>query len=387
MKKILFVESGVYEGGSFMSLVKHIESLDKSKIKPIIVFFNSNKWIEIFKENGYDVYLLNDPVFSKNNSKIHSIMNAFFMKGFIKWKVVSFLKWLHRDAILQMEKIIKEHQVSYVHLNTELFRDRVGLIAAANQNVPIISHLRSKYELGKISFSKEYIEFANINVHKYIAVSNDTADFWTNEVKLSKSKFQVLYDYFEPNVVKSLEDVYDYNGLKLVCVANIVPVKGLEFLLQSVAPILKEFNAKLFLLGKGEADYLAKIKKEIKGLAIEDVVSFVGYRNDVSTFLLQSDLVLLYSKREGLPNVIIEAMGTGSLILATSVGGIPEIINDGVNGFLVPFGDVMMASNKIRYVLQMSQKEASLIKENCIETVRGKFSKEHYISIISKLYE
>jgi glycosyltransferase involved in cell wall biosynthesis len=387
MKQVLFIESGVYEGGSFMSLVKHIDALDKTKIKPIIVFFNENTWFTDFKEKGYDVYLIHDPVFSIDKNKIHTLLNAFFMKGFIKWHVISFLKWLHKDAIVQMENIIDKHQVNYVHLNTELFRDRIGLIAAANKKKPVISHLRSKYELGKIHFSKQYVAFANKHVQKYIAVSNDTATFWINKVNLSANKFQVLYDYFEPMKGETNKDVFQYDGLKIVCVANIVPVKGLEFLLQSCAPILKEFNAKLFLLGKGESNYLETIKSEIKKLELQDMVVFLGYRNDVSFFLQQSDLVLLFSKREGLPNIIIEAMGAGSVIVATSVGGIPEIIDDTLNGFLVPFGNIDTATQKIRSVLQMSKADTNLIKENAIQTVEGKFSKEHYSSVITKLYE
>jgi glycosyltransferase involved in cell wall biosynthesis len=387
MKQVLFIESGVYEGGSFMSLAKHIEALNKMQIIPIIVFFNENKWIDIYKEKGYDVYLVNDAVFSKKKSKINALLNALFMKGLIKWNVISFLKWLHKDAIKSIENIIEKHEISYVHLNTELFRDRIGLIAAANKKVPVISHLRSKYELGKIHFSKKYIEFANKNVKKYIAVSKDTATFWVDKVKLEEAKFEILYDYFEPLKTKPIQDVFQYDGLKLVCVANIVPVKGLEFLLDSCAPILNEKNAKLFLLGKGEENYLATLKTKINQLQIQDSVEFLGFRNNVSDFLEQSDLVLLFSKREGLPNVIIEAMGVGSVIITTNVGGIPEIINDNKNGFLVPYGDVKIATNTINSVLQMSNSNSKLLRKNAIDTVGGKFSKEHYSSIITKLYE
>jgi len=387
MSSVLFIESGVYEGGSFMSLVKHIEALDQTKIKPIIIFFNENKWFTVFKEKGYDVYLIHDSVFSKNKNKIHTLMNAFFMKGFIKWNVISFLKWLHKDAIVQIENIIDKHQINYVHLNTELFRDRIGLIAAVNKKTLVISHLRSKYELGRIHFSKPFIDYANKHVQKYVAVSNDTAAFWTNEVQLSAPKVEVLYDYFEPQISAITTDVFNFDGIKLVCVANIVPVKGIEFLLQTCAPVLKECNAKLFLLGRGETIYLESIKDEIKKMEIEDSVAFLGYRNDVFDFLQQSDLVLLFSKREGLPNVIIEAMGAGSVIVATPVGGIPEIIDDTVNGFLVPYGDVDTATQTIRSVLQMSKADTNLIKENAIKTVGGKFSKEHYSSVITKLYE
>jgi glycosyltransferase involved in cell wall biosynthesis len=387
MKSILFIESGVYEGGSFISLVKHIEALDKAKVKPIIVFFNPNKWLNIFKEKGYDVYLIHDAVFSKKKSKLQAILNAFFMKGFIKYHVISFLQWLHKDSIQQIEAIITKHKISHVHLNTELFRDRVGLIAAANKHIPVISHLRSKYELGKIHFSKKYIEYANKHVQKYVAVSRDTANFWINEVNLSPSKFQVLYDYFEPVEKEVNKDVYNFDGIKIVCVANIVPVKGLEFLLESCAPILKEFNAKLFLLGKGESNYLEILKTKIKKLEIDDSVTLLGYRNDVSVFLQQSDLVLLFSKREGLPNIIIETMGTGSVIIATNVGGIPEIINDNINGFLVPYGNVETATEKIRSVLQMSKNDLNSIKENAIKTIDETFSKKQYSAIITKLYE
>jgi glycosyltransferase involved in cell wall biosynthesis len=387
MKQVLFIESGVYEGGSFMSLAKHIEAINKTQIKPIIVFFNENKWFDIYKEKGYNVYLVHDAVFSKKKNIIPTLLNAFFMKGLIKWNVISFLSWLHKDAIISIENIIDKHQINYVHLNTELFRDRIGLIAAANKKKPVISHLRSKYELGKVHFSKKYIEFANKNVKKYIAVSKDTATFWVDKVKLEEVKFEILYDYFEPLKIKPIQDDFQYDGLKLVCVANIVPVKGLEFLLDSCAPILNEKNAKLFLLGKGEENYLATLKTKINQLQIQDSVEFLGFRKNVSDFLEQSDLVLLFSKREGLPNVIIEAMGVGSVIITTNVGGIPEIIDDHKNGFLVPYGNIQIATNTINSVLQMSNSNSKLLRKNASDTVGGKFSKEHYSSIITKLYE
>lgn len=385
--KILFIETGVFEGGSFVSLVKHIEALDKMKVEPIIIFFNENKWLKIFKEKGYIVYLIHDNVFSRNNGKIHTVLNAFFMKGFIKGYVISYLKWLHKDAILQIENIITRDQIRYVHLNTELFRDRVGLIAAANKGVPIISHLRSKYELGKVHFSKEYVEFANKHVRKYIAVSNDTATFWINEVNLTASKFQILYDYFNPIGNEFNDNVCKYDGLKLLCVGNIIPVKGYEFLLESCAPILKEFSAKLFVLGRGEEDYINSIKVRIERLGIQNAVELVGYRNNVSDFIQNSDVVLLFSKREGLPNVIIESMGVGAIVIASNVGGIPEIVTDEENGFLVDYGNVSAATAKIRSILN---KEVALLKhvrEKAIKTVEVKFSKEKYSSLIERLYE
>jgi glycosyltransferase involved in cell wall biosynthesis len=80
-------------------------------------------------------------------------------------------------------------------------------------------------------------------------------------------------------------------------------------------------------------------------------------------------------------------MGTGSVIIATNVGGIPEIINENVNGFLVPYGEVQTANEKIRAVLQMSKDDLNLIKENAIKTIDETFSKKQYSAIITQLYE
>lgn len=389
MKQILFIESGVYEGGSFMSMVKHIEALDKSRYVPVIVFFNQNKWISIFREKGYVVYLVSDKVFTKLGSKRYAYFNAFFMKGVIKWHVISYLKWLHKSSIKDIEEIIAKHDIAYVHLNTELFRDRIGLIAAVNSGVPVVSHLRSKYELGKIHFSKQYVAFANQNVSKYIAVSKDTASFWVEHVKVEQKKIQVLYDYFEPIVSKDIfnSNIYNFDGIKIVCVANLVPVKGHQFLLESCAPVLKELNAKLYLVGRGEEDYIQSLKTIAKKLDIEDKIQLIGYTDKVNDYLLQSDVVLLFSIREGLPNIIIEGLGAGAIIIATNVGGIPEIIDDKKNGFLVAYGDCSAASQIIRDVLMLNKESRRVVVDNADDTINSKFSKKNYEEIISNIYE
>ncbi len=387
MKKILFIESGVYEGGSFMSLVKHLEALDKNRFTPVIVFFNTNKWVSIFKQKGYDVHLVNDVVFSMNSNRFFTLLNAFFMKGFIRINVIPYLRWLHRSSIKKVESIIKSCDIDYVHLNTELFRDRVGLLAAASMKVPVISHLRSKYEIGKIHFSSQYIDFANANVSTYVAVSEDTASFWAGEVKIDSKKTRILYDYFEPKESLDSSDIYGFDGLKLVCPANIIPVKGHSFLLEVMANIVTEFNVKLFLLGRGESEYEKTLRTQIKSLRIEENVEFLGYQDNIYPYLQQADAVVLFSKREGLPNVIIESMGIGTIILATSVGGIPEIIQNNINGFLVPYGDSEKATKMIKEILMLDPSEKKDLISKAKQRVKDVFSKEHYQNQISKLYE
>jgi glycosyltransferase involved in cell wall biosynthesis len=79
-----------------------------------------------------------------------------------------------------------------------------------------------------------------------------------------------------------------------------------------------------------------------------DSVVFAGSRDDVPRLLTGLDIFALSSRQEGLPLALMEAMATGLPCLATSVGGIPEIVRDGVEGLLVPAGDPQALSSALR---------------------------------------
>ncbi|WP_276499332.1 glycosyltransferase [Pontibacter litorisediminis] len=386
-RKILFVESGVHEGGSFKSLEKHISALDRTQVEPVVVFFNDNGLIKKLQDQDIKVFLVHDNVFSKESSKIYLFGNAFFMKGLLRFGVIKFLQLLHHSSITSLVKICVSERIEFVHLNTELFRDRIGLLVAARLKIPVISHLRSKYQIGSIFFSKEYIKFANRVVTKYVAVSNDTANFWINEVGVDKSKTKVLYDYYESvNVPESSASKKEDGNLNFVCVANLVPVKAHDFLLKSLAPTLKATKANLLLVGKGDTNYTAKLKDLVNELGVSHSVKFLGFRTDVPQILSNADIVFLLSKREGLPNILIEALGAGKIVVASKVGGIPEIIQNNETGFLVTYGD----ENEVRNIVQkLIRREVDLemIEENARSKTRNMFSIDEYKKIITSLYE
>ncbi len=385
MKRVLFVESGVFGGGSFTSLKKHIRALDLNKVSPIVVFFNDNESIEHFRQRGIKTYLVNDVVFSTGTNKLFRWANALFMKGWIRVAPISWLSFIHRSSILELIKICKEENVDYIHLNTELFRDRVGLLAGAKLNIPVISHLRSKYATGTIHYNKRYVEFANRHVTRYIAVSRDTELFWNEQVGVDREGIKVLYDYYEPPVTAPSDKAADTKGkIKFICVANLIPVKGHSFLLSSIAPVLKKYDAELELLGHGETRYTEELKGLVKKLGIEDYVKFKGYVKEVYRGLKRADFVLLFSQREGLPNVLIEALGLGCIVIATHVGGIPELIQDGETGFLVEYGN---QENVIKVMEEaMAYPQLEQIRERGRQKIEQEFSLESYKDQIETLY-
>ena len=108
-------------------------------------------------------------------------------------------------------------------------------------------------------------------------------------------------------------------------------------------------------------------------------VSFTGSldRESLVTLYLSTDLLLLTSKRDSLPNVILEAMAAGTLVLTRAVGGVPEMIEDGVTGFLyTEEDDAKMCAKRAESILQMSTEDKQRIRKNARERVQTMFSEQ-----------
>jgi glycosyltransferase involved in cell wall biosynthesis len=124
----------------------------------------------------------------------------------------------------------------------------------------------------------------------------------------------------------------------VVIVAALRGPKGHDVALESWPKILSTLpDARLVIVGEGERR--AALEEQARRLRIEDAVLFVGLRNDVPELLRAADVVALPSFTEALPTVLIEAAASGRPVVATRVGGTPEVVEDGSTGLLVPAGD------------------------------------------------
>jgi len=133
-------------------------------------------------------------------------------------------------------------------------------------------------------------------------------------------------------------------------VSRLSPTKGVEHLLDAIAATaVTHPTLRALIVGEGlvaqdgvvmqDRVYLDSLIARAKKLGIEDRVIFTGYRSDIPALLAQTDVFALPSLTEGLSNVVLEAMAAGLPVIATRVGGTPEIIRDGQNGLLVPPSD------------------------------------------------
>ncbi len=126
--------------------------------------------------------------------------------------------------------------------------------------------------------------------------------------------------------------------LLAVTVANLRSEKGYDVLLET-ARLTGQRRLPLCFAAAGQGDQGELLAEQHRTLALGDRFRFLGHRRDALALLTAADIVVLPSHQEGLPVVLMEAVSVGATIVATSVGGVPQVITDGVNGLLVPPGD------------------------------------------------
>jgi len=128
-------------------------------------------------------------------------------------------------------------------------------------------------------------------------------------------------------------------------VGRLTPVKGLSYLLQSISILLRQrANVRLLIVGDGVIR--KDLEAQARDLGIGENVVFLGHREDTEALLQALDIFVLPSLNEGIPMALLEAMAASRAVVASRVGGIPEIVEDGVEGILVePMDATQLAEN------------------------------------------
>jgi glycosyltransferase involved in cell wall biosynthesis len=208
---------------------------------------------------------------------------------------------------------------------------------------------------------KEIIKTKTISLFsdRVIFVSKFTRDKFRMVSKIDGRKSVIVYnginieEYKEPTDIerKKREIGIKKDESIIGNVASLFPVKGQIYFLAAAKEVIKEFpKVKFLIIGEGWIE--DKLKEEADKLGITSHVEFLGFRNDVKELLNIMDMFVLPSLSEGLPFSLLEAMACRIPVIATKVGGIPEIIDDGMNGFLVPPADPEALAEKIKCLLE-----------------------------------
>jgi glycosyltransferase involved in cell wall biosynthesis len=160
-------------------------------------------------------------------------------------------------------------------------------------------------------------------------------------------------------------------------IAALVPHKGQKHLLDAAATVITEVpHARFVILGEGELK--GELERQVRRLHLGQHVVLAGFRPEILGFLKGFDLFVLSSVTEGLGSSLLDAMAAGRPIVATTAGGIPEVVENGVNGMLVPPRDHRALAAAIVALLKDPAKRARLANAG-LERVRRSFSAERMV--------
>ncbi len=173
------------------------------------------------------------------------------------------------------------------------------------------------------------------------------------------------------------------NKVVLTFIGRLSPPKDISTLLQALSRLPRSIDYRMLIVGKGELQ--GEIESKVVKLGLAERVYLMGEREDVAEVLFASDIFVLISEWEGLPYTIIEAMMSGLPVVASRVGGIPELVEDGVTGFLVDRRDVVGLSRKLMPLLENRKLRKSMGDAGRQKALRG-YTEERMLSNVWKVY-
>jgi glycosyltransferase involved in cell wall biosynthesis len=170
----------------------------------------------------------------------------------------------------------------------------------------------------------------------------------------------------------------------------LTPLKGIHHLVNAFAAVAAEFpSVQLCIIGKdANKTYAADLTEQANKLGLKDRVRFMGAmsQSELAFWMANSSVLVLPSTSEGLGRVILEAMAAGTPVIGSRVGGIPELVEDGARGFLVPPGDENALAEKLRWILNNPAKSSEMGKSGRAFVERF-FSTESYLKGFKQIFE
>lgn len=185
-------------------------------------------------------------------------------------------------------------------------------------------------------------------------------------------------------------DRHSKEGSEIVYAGVLIPRKGIHHLIAAFHRIASEVQeAQLILIGKPiNPEYADQLRRMVIQNGLEGRVEFIGEVDQIELArrMARARVVVLPSLSEGLGRVVFEAMATGTPVIGSRVDGIPEMVEDGKTGFLVPPGDEEALAQRLRWVLEHPE-EAEEMGRRAREFARSFFSAEAYLAGYQNLFQ
>ena len=276
------------------------------------------------------------------------------------------------SAILKLSAYLKKEKVDILHVH--LFDPSiVGLLAAikAGTKYRIMSRHYSDYHtrIDK-NWHVRLDKMCNRLSNKIIGVSEHTSDHVVEVEGAPREKVLTIYNGIDFDRVKPSDDDFRKrirqefaaeDKFLILTTGRLHPEKGYLYLFPAVAKLKKLTNKPFVWLIAGKGPLESDFRQCVSNLGCDDVIKFIGFLKDIPDLMSTADVFVLPSVAEAFGVVFAEAIYLGTPIVATKIGGIPEIVTDGVDGILIPPADSDALANTLADLIAHPEKLKSLL--------------------------
>jgi len=313
-KTILFVSTSSGPGGAEQVISNLAASLDPSRYRGVLCLFRAGWLQERSQSRGVPTFVI--PT-----------------QGIMDWR------WAFR-----FRDLLKAEQVDLIHAH-EFDANVQGTAVAAHCGVPLVATVHGKHYFWEKLRRRLAYRWVSRRANM-VAVSEDLKRFIVEKVGIPSHRITVLYNGVDVHHAPAAAEIgacrkelhLPDTDRVVGVVGNLYPVKGHQYLIDSIPRVLEQCPDTSFVFaGRGQLE--SELKQQVNRLGLDKRVYFLGLRQDIPRILALLDVFVLPSLSEGLSMAILEAMMAGKPVIATHVGGNPEIVLDGETGFLVPAKD------------------------------------------------
>lgn len=351
-------------GGLEWVVINLLKKLDKDRFNPFVAcLLNGGTLVNEVKGLGFELDILNKP------------------------------DRLDFSVSLRLAKILKEKSIDLIHThNTGAYL--YGGIAAKLSGSAIVHTEHGRFFPDKKRLMLTERIFSTFT-HKIVTVSEDLKNKLVKFEKINPEKIDVIpngidMDLFKPMEKQLVEQKKGELGLSkddfiIGNVGRLAPVKDHKNLIKAFKLVNNEIpQSKLLIVGDGP------FRKELidfsKNVGVEKDILFLGERNDIPQILNVFDIFVLSSKSEGGSLSLLEAMAAKRPVVATSVGGNKEIIEEGKDGYLVPSQNPQKLTEAILYLAKNPQK-ATQLGDYAQKKVCQRYNLNNVVNSYQDIYE
>lgn len=346
------------EGGIKSHVLTLIKGLDRSRFKPVLICPPGT-----FKEAECKVIPLN-------------------LVGEIR-------PWRDLWTAIRLRMILRKVKPSILHIHSTKagFVGRLALIMMRRRPKVILTVHSFVFDERVGKWRRRLVSWIERRLLRYtdciVAVSRALRRELISEMGLRAASIQVIYNGIE--FPASGGPKPEHAGIQIGTVARLAPQKGVDHFLRAAAIVKKRFaEAQFIVIGDGPNRYW--LDTIVQQLGLKENVEFMGFRKDALQIVAGWDVFVLASTRESFGLALAEAMSQGVPVVASNVGGIPEIVDGKTTGLLAEVGDAEDFAEKICRLLKDRELAGRMARAGR-EFVRERFTAERMVNETQQLYE